>query len=265
MEALDLGVRGALGAGRGDVLSELAAWIEGTFGHAPRDLSLFTRAVTHSSREGEASYERLEFLGDRVLGIAMAEWLYELFPDEPEGKLSRRFNLLVSGATCAEVARAIGVVPHLRLNKQAYNDGVGGSDYVLGDVVEALLGALHLDGGAEAARAWVRRTWADRVRGEAASRKHPKAELQDWAAANGRGVPAYDVAEVSGPDHARRHTVVARLGAVERSATGTTKREAETEAARALMAAILAEEPPAAKRRKRPPYPRGARPVKRAQ
>ena len=93
------------------------------------------------------NYERLEFLGDRVLGLAMAEWLYELFPDEPEGALSKRLNALVTGAVCADVARDIGVRAHLRLGKQARDDGASDSDNVLGDVMEALIGALYLDGG----------------------------------------------------------------------------------------------------------------------
>ena len=211
--------------------------------------------MTHSSLEGEGSYERLEFLGDRVLGLVMAEWLLELFPGEAEGKLSRRINILVSGATCAEVARAIGVPGHLRLNKQAYDDGARDSDYVLGDVVESLLGALYLEAGLGAARGWVRRVWVDRVHSGETARKHPKAALQDWALANDRGTPVYQVTDASGPDHAKLHTVAARLGEAQRTATGSTKREAETEAARLLLAALL-EEQPVRRRRKRTVPPR---------
>ena len=237
-------------------MSGLVAWVAETFGRAPVDEALWRRALTHGSREDEDSYERLEFLGDRVLGLSIAEWLYELFPDEPEGKLTRRLNLLVSGAVCAEVAREIGVAEHLRLNKQAQDDGVQESDYVLGDVVESLLGALYLEAGLDAARGWVRRAWAERVRSEDAAPKHPKAALQDWALQHHRGLPIYTVTDQSGPGHARRHTVAARLGETERAATGSTKREAETEAARLLLAALQAEAPP--KRRKRPSV---ARPV----
>jgi len=255
---VDLGVGDARGADRGRVLSDLAAWLAATFGHAPADLAPFRRALTHASLE-TASYERLEFLGDRVLGLCMAEWLYELYPDEPEGVLSRRFHTLVSGATCAAVAREIGVADHLRLGKGAYADGAKGSDNVLGDVVEALLGALHREAGLDAARAWVRKRWADRVRGPATAAKHPKAELQDWALGNNRGMPAYTLVEEAGPPHARRHTVAVRLGGLEETATALTKREAEAEAARLLMAALLAlEEARPPKRR------RGDRAVVRA-
>src|SRR3712207_3203850 len=141
--------RGALGSDRaGRLMSELAGWVRETLGHDPKDVKLFDRALTHSSR-GEDHYERLEFLGDRVLGLSVATWLYELFPDEPEGKLSRRFNALVSGETCAEIAREIGVGAQLKLGKQAREDGAADSDNVLGDVVESLIGALYLERGLE--------------------------------------------------------------------------------------------------------------------
>jgi ribonuclease-3 len=237
---VDLVQRGAAGADRGRVLSELAAWIERTFGHAPSDLALWTRALTHGSREDEDSYERLEFLGDRVLGLSIAEWLFQLFPNEPEGKLTRRLNLLVSGAICAEVAREIGVAAQLRLNKQAHDDGVRDSDYVLGDVIESLLGALYLEAGPAAARDWVRRAWATRVNREDAAPKHPKAELQDWALAKNRGLPVYTIVEQSGPGHARWHTVSVRVGEAEQVGTGSTKREAETQAARRLLRQLQA-------------------------
>lgn len=245
---MDLGKRRARRAGRGGLLTALADWVEATFGHRPRDAALFTAAVTHSSLEDDRSYERLEFLGDRVLGIGIAEWLFELFPDEPEGKLTRRLNLLVSGAVCAEVAREIGVAPHLRLNKQAADDGAGDSDYVLGDVIESLLGALYLEAGLAAATGWVRRAWATRVDRREAAPQHPKSALQDWALARNRPVPVYELVDQSGPGHARRHTVTARLGDAAETATGASKREAETEAARLLLATLLASDKPRKRR-----------------
>ena len=245
---MDLGFRRARRAGRGRVLSELAAWVAAAFDHAPADPTLWTRAVTHGSLDDGATYERLEFLGDRVLGLAVAEWLYQLFPDEPEGLLSRRINVLVSGATCAEVAREIGLPGHVRLGKGA-KATTRDSDHVLGDVVEALLGALYLEAGLDAARAWVRRRWDTRIHSHATARKHPKAALQEWAEANNRGLPRYSVLDASGPDHQRTYTVAARVGEVEAQATAGTKREAETGAADALLAAILSKVP--ARRRKR--------------
>ncbi|WP_375403842.1 ribonuclease III [uncultured Sphingomonas sp.] len=216
-------------------MSEPAAWLAQLFGRAPVDLSRFERALTHSSLS-EGNYERLEFLGDRVLGLCMAEWLFELFPDEPEGNLSKRFNTLVAGATCAEIARELGVPEHLRLGKQARDDGALGSDNVLGDVLESLLGAFHLEAGLDEARAFVRRVWGTRVHAQAKAPQHPKSQLQEWAAAHNRAAPEYEVADRSGPHHAPRFTVVVRVGrGHEASAVGASKQEAETAAARALL------------------------------
>ncbi len=122
-------------------MSTTADFVAAKLGHQPRKLALFERALTHSS-VGSDSYERLEFLGDRVLGLVVARWLYDRFNGEPEGKLSRRYNALVAGETCAAVGRMIGVPERIRLGKQARDDGATGSDNVVGDVVEALLGAL---------------------------------------------------------------------------------------------------------------------------
>lgn len=191
-------------------MTDLAAWIALTFDHEPRDLADWERALTHASR-GEVHYERLEFLGDRVLGLAMAEWLFETFPGEPEGALSKRFNALVTGAICAEVAREIGVPAHLRLGKQARDDGAGDSDNVLGDVMEALLGALFRDAGLDPARTLIRRLWSERLHAAETAPQHPKSALQEWAAANQRKPPCYEVVERSGPGHAPRFTVKASI------------------------------------------------------
>ncbi|QDZ06235.1 ribonuclease III [Sphingomonas panacisoli] len=216
----------------------LAAWLGETFDHQPNDLAGFARALTHGSQAAD-NYERLEFLGDRVLGLAMAEWLYELFPDEPEGGLSKRLNALVTGAVCADVARGIGVQPHLRLGKQARDDGASDSDNVLGDVMEALIGALYLDGGYAPAQAFVRSAWRDRVHAAARAPQHPKSALQEWAAAHNRKTPHYEVTDRSGPQHAPRFTVRVSLGGfAEAEATGTSKQEAETAAAAALLAQV---------------------------
>ena len=214
----------------------LADWISSTFGHRPGDLAGYERALTHGS-QAAANYERLEFLGDRVLGLAMAEWLFETFPGEPEGALSKRLNALVTGAVCANVARDLGVSAQLRLGKQARDDGAADSDNVLGDVMEALIGALYLDAGLEAARTAIRKAWGDRVKTQgSAAPQHPKSALQEWAAANNRRTPAYEVVERSGPHHAPRFTVKAAIGALaEATATGSSKQEAETAAAAALL------------------------------
>ena len=119
-------------------MSELREFVRDALGHEPKDMALFERALAHSSATRD-SYERLEFLGDRVLGLVIAGWLYELFPNEAEGKLSRRYNVLVARETCGEVGRELGLPALIRLGKQAREDGANWSDNVVGDVVEALV------------------------------------------------------------------------------------------------------------------------------
>ncbi|ETI65451.1 ribonuclease III [Sphingobium sp. C100] len=210
-------------------------WLKELIGRAPRDRAAFEQALTHGSAK-PVNYERIEFLGDRVLGLLIGEWVFERFTDEPEGKLSRRYNALVSGETCADVARTVGVPTHLILGKQARDDGAADSDNVLGDVMEALIGALYLEGGLEEARTLVRRLWSDRLDTQTSAPRHPKSALQEWAAANKRKPPEYALTDRSGPQHALRFSVTVSIkGAGEASATGASKQEAETAAAKALF------------------------------
>ena len=233
---MDLVLRGALGTGGADLLMEKDTldWLR-TLGLTPGDVSLFERALTHSSF-GEAQYERLEFLGDRVLGLTVATWLYELFPDEPEGQLSKRLNALVARETCAEVGRTLAVGDRIRLGKQAREDGASDSDNVIGDVVEALIGAIYIDSGLEAAEAFVRSAWGDRVSTRDKAPQHPKSALQEWAAAQERKPPAYRLTERSGPQHAPTFVVEVEIrGVGSASAEGASKQEAETAAAQKLL------------------------------
>lgn len=217
---------------------DLSGWLAATLGHEAADLEPFRKALTHSSHGGD-NYERLEFLGDRVLGLVMADWLYEAFPDEPEGRLSRRLNALVAGEVCAEVGREIGVPRFLTLGKQARDDGANDSDNVLGDAVEALIGALYLDGGLAPATAFVRRAWESRVAALEEAPKHPKSELQEWAATNLRKPPGYALVSRTGPHHAPRFLVeVSIAGTGAERAEGSSKQEAETAAASLLLAKL---------------------------
>lgn len=211
------------------------SWLESTIGRRPRHPALFERALTHASFGGD-QYERLEFLGDRVLGLAIAGWLYETFPDEPEGQLSKRLNALVARDVCAEVARELGIPERVRLGKQARDDGASDSDNVIGDVVESLIGALYLDFGLEAAIAFVRSAWGDRVSTRDKAPQHPKSALQEWAAAQERKPPAYRLAERSGPQHAPTFVVEVEIkGVGSATAEGASKQEAETAAAARLL------------------------------
>ena len=215
----------------------LANWVQQSLGHAARDIALFRRALTHGS-QGGPTYQRLEFLGDRVLGLAIATWLYELFPDDPEGKLSARLNAVVSRETCAEVGRDLGVPAHLILGKQARDDGAQTSDNVVGDAVEALIGALYLETGLDGASAFVRRAWEGKLDRRAEAPKHPKSALQEWAAARQCSPPVYTLVSQQGPHHAPSFTVMVEVGGKRggsATAEGSSKQEAETAAAAALL------------------------------
>lgn len=204
-------------------------------GRPPVNEALWREALTHGSTGEAPDYQRLEFLGDRVLGMVIAEWLHAL-ENGDEGRLSQRLNALVSRTTCADVARAIGLGTHMRLGKQARDDGGEDSDNILGDVMEALIGASFVTHGFEATRDMVRRLWADSVGGKTGQAKHPKSALQEWAAGNRRKTPEYRLVERSGPDHAASFTVAVSVhGVGEASASGSSKQEAETTAAEEFM------------------------------
>jgi len=214
---------------------DTAAFVRDQLHHKAKDLHLFEIALTHSSVGGD-SYERLEFLGDRVLGVTIAEALYQRYPNEPEGNLSKRYNALVDRETCAQNAREIGVPELVRLGKQAREDGASQSDNVVGDVMESLIGALFLDGGIEVAKSFILRLWEPDLSTQRRAPQHPKSALQELAAAKGVKAPAYEVISRTGAHHAPVFTVrvtVTKLG--EATAEGTTKQEAETSAAAALL------------------------------
>ena len=215
--------------------ADVASFVREKLGHEPKDLALFELAFTHSSI-GASNYERLEFLGDRVLGMVIAAALYERYPNEPEGNLSKRYNALVDRETCAENGREIGVPGLIRLGKQAREDGASQSENVVGDVVEALIGALFLDGGVDVARRFILKLWEPDLATQRRAPQHPKSALQELAAARGVKTPHYEVVSRTGAHHAPKFTIrvsVGRLG--EASAEGTSKQEAETAAAAALL------------------------------
>ncbi len=218
---------------------DLSGFVRDKLGHEPNDISLFELAMTHKSVGTREDYERLEFLGDRVLGQVMARALYDRHPDEPEGYLSRRYNVLVARETCADIGREVGVPTLVRLGKQAREDRASQSENVVGDVVEALIGALLIDGGLEAAQRFILKTWEPHLTGQRNAPEHPKSALQELAAAKGCKAPLYEVVAQTGAHHAPKFTIrvsVPRLG--EATAEGTSKQEAETAAAAALLSQL---------------------------
>jgi ribonuclease-3 len=220
------------------VKPDIAAFVRDKLEHEPRDVHLFELALTHSSL-GADSYERLEFLGDRVLGVVIARELYERYPKEPEGSLSKRYNALVDRETCAENGREIGLPALIQLGKQAREDGASQSENVVGDVIEALIGALYLDGGMEVAQRFILQLWEADLSTQRRAPQHPKSALQELAAAKAVKAPLYEVVSRTGAHHAPRFTIrvsVPTLG--EATAEGTSKQEAETAAAAALLSKL---------------------------
>lgn len=217
---------------------EIDDFVRNKIGHEPQDSALFELAFTHSSVSRD-SYERLEFLGDRVLGMVIANALYRRYPSEPEGNLSRRYNGLVDRETCAENGREIGLPALIKLGKQAREDGANRSENVVGDVVEALIGALFIDGGIEAAERFILKLWEPDLASQRGAPQHPKSALQELAAAKGCKPPEYEVVGRTGAHHAPKFTIrvsVAKLG--EAMAQGSSKQEAETAAATALLSQL---------------------------
>ena len=214
--------------------------LEATIGHSFADQELLKRALTHVSAiigpHRGASYQRLEFLGDRVLGLAVSGLLYEKFPDADEGDLSRRLAALVRKETCAEVARDWDVGPHLRLGGGESHTGGRQKTAILGDVCESIIGAVYLDSGYEAARQLVVRSFSGRMKTPRRPLQDAKTSLQEWAQARGLPPPAYREINRSGPAHAPEFIIaVAVQGFDPLEATGTSKRAAEQAAARSFL------------------------------
>ena len=220
-------------------MTDLRDFLTIALGLPPTDLALYEQALTHGSAS-RTTYERLEFLGDRVLGLVVAEWLYERFPDEPEGQMSRRYNALVARETCADVGRELGVPAKIRLGRQAREDLATESDNVIGDVVESLIGALYFDGGYGAAKAFIRTAWTSRLDSQNGAPVHPKSALQELAAAKNWGSPVYEIVSRFGLHHAPTFRIKVSLrGAGEAEAEGPSKQDAETAAAIALLEKIV--------------------------
>jgi ribonuclease-3 len=223
-------------------LSGVLRALSDRLGHEFRDPSLLVRALTHGSRgSGEGDNQRLEFLGDRVLGLVMAEALLAADPSADEGRIAPRFNALVRRETCAEVARAVDLGAGLKLGRSEMIGGGRKKEALLADAMEAVIAAVYLDGGLESARAMVLRLWGTRIAAAPEDARDAKSALQEWAQGRGLAPPSYDLVTREGPDHAPRFVIEARLstGETER-AEGATKRAAEHAAAAALLGRLEA-------------------------
>jgi len=210
-------------------------------GYAFRTPALLVQALTHASMSSatRADNQRLEFLGDRVLGLVMAEALLSADTSAAEGQLAPRFNALVRKETCADVARAYGLGDVLKLGRSEMISGGRRKEALLGDALEAVIAAVYVDGGFEAARDLILRLWGDRIRAVDADARDAKTSLQEWAQGRGMAPPAYIEDAREGPDHQPIFTVRVTLddGATETARAGS-KRQAEQMAARTLLARI---------------------------
>lgn len=218
---------------------------ETILGHDFARPDLLREALTHrsalhgKSRRG-GSNERLEFMGDRVLGLVIAEWLAERFPAEQEGALGRRLAHLVSQPVLASVADAIGLGAALSAAPGEVRAGVKRRATVLADALEAAIGALYLDGGLEVARSFVRRAWKDALAAQLDPPKDAKTALQEWAQARGLDLPQYVVAARDGPPHDPRFKVTVTVAGQTGTGLAGNKRAAEQAAASALLGLIAA-------------------------
>ena len=202
--------------------------------HRFTDPSLLRLAVTHSSASGHhgAANERLEFLGDRVLGLIIADLLYHRFSTEEEGHLARRFAVLVSREALAQVAGRIGLAPYLTLARGEEDSGGRANPAILADACEAVIAALYLDGGLKTARRFIAGAWSALIEQDHRPPQDPKTALQEWAQAAGRKLPSYVVIGAEGPAHDPVFTVEVRVeGLPPISASGRSKRVAEQAAA----------------------------------
>ena len=221
--------------------SEAIRSFEQRLGYEFSNLSLLVEALTHSSIASDfrKDNQRLEFLGDRVLGLVMAEALLEIDQTAPEGTLAPRFNALVRKETCAEVARQIELGGVLKIGRSEMLSGGRRKDALPGDGMEAVIAAIYKDGGFEVAKTIIINLWGDRIKNVKGDARDAKTMLQEWAQARGQNPPNYEVISRSGPDHAPDFLVKVILASGETSeAMAGSKRQAEQMAAKALLQKI---------------------------
>lgn len=213
--------------------------IAALLGYTFRNRDLLKAALTHGSgRKGKANitYQRLEFLGDRVLGLVIAEELYVRNPRKAEGALAQNFSLLVRAEACADAARDLGIAEHIRVGTKEKAQGMTTQTVILGDVMEAILGAMYLDGGLEPSRALIMRLWERRLSNRTKLVKDAKSFLQEWALGQAKAIPAYRVVTREGPDHSPQFTIAVTVeGFSEAVASAQSKRTGEQLAAEAFL------------------------------
>ncbi len=206
--------------------------LEDRIGHKFNDPKLLKTALTHSSAAVEYNYERLEFLGDRVLGLVIAELLYQRFPDEAEGDMAKRLAALVQGSFLAGIAVEMDLGAHIDLSDGEAQAGGAQNEHILADVFESLIGALYLDGGFQKCQNLIHGLWQDKLDVMKEPPQHPKTKIQEWAQALGLPLPAYKITSQSGPDHAPVFEIELSVEGYDPvTAQGKSRQQAEKEAA----------------------------------
>ncbi len=208
-------------------------------GYSFKDEELLRVALTHSSTCKGHNYERLEFLGDRVLGLVIASSLFEKFPDEQEGDLAKRLSSLVQGATLAKLALQISLGDYILLSDAEKSSGGSSNDHILADVFESVIGAMYLDGGLEPCKAFIEDQWEDTFHTMKEPPQHPKTALQEWAQGQGLPLPLYEITSQSGPDHAPIFEIKLNVkGHPPTTAIGKSRAEAEKIVAKKFIKGI---------------------------
>jgi ribonuclease-3 len=215
--------------------------IEERIGHKFADTNLLVTAMTHvsalkPSRKRGESYQRLEFLGDHVLGLIVSDMLYRSFPNADEGEMSKRLADLVRKESCADVAKSLGLADDIKLGAVGAGAGARLRKSVLGDICEAVIGAVYLDGGYQAASEFVERNWTERMKKPRQPLRDPKTVLQEWAQGKGLPTPVYREVERTGPHHDPQFRVAVDLpGLAPAEGVGGSKRAAEKVAASVMI------------------------------
>lgn len=210
--------------------------VEKVIGYQFKDRHMLERALTHSSTGEEYSYQRLEFLGDRVLGLVIADALFKKFRSEKEGGLAKRHTALVQGPTLAVIGQAHGFNEFILFSDAEKQAGGHQNENIISDVVESLLGAIYIDGGYDAAYEVIIRLWGDNIETLKQAPQDPKTELQEWVQAQGLELPKYEIISRDGPDHAPIFTIELTVQGQEPiSDKGASRRQAEKTVAQLML------------------------------
>jgi len=216
--------------------------LEEKIGYRFKRRDLLQQALTHSSRDNEDNNERIEFLGDRVLNLVMAYALYETFPEESEGSLAKRHSALVQGRMLAVIGNEIDLGRFIILSESERQSGGAENENIVSDAMEALLGAVFLDGGLEPAHKIIVTLWGDNIRNLTEAHQDPKTELQEWVQARGLALPEYEIIDKSGPDHAPLFVIEIRVEGFDPiQAEGASRRQGEKLAAGLMLRKVLSQ------------------------